>query len=266
MSAQPQESPQPYRLRSWRPEDEAAVLMLFERCFGKRVSAAHWRWKLKGRSGKIENVWLAAVGEQLVFQYAGIEMPFRMFDQLTSMMVSVDTMSAPDYRRKGLLTEIASEVYEGWRRQGSAFVMGLPNQQWGSRLAALGFGILFPYQWLTLPVRPQALLARQVRMPSLVHLRPLESLWHARVDRRLRWPCAKSRVPASSSTRSGGSARRMPPSPPCATGAGCNGVSSTTRQSGITSRPGIAMAPWRATSPMASCAPRAPRRRSSRSC
>ena len=60
------------------------------------------------------------------------------------LMVSVDTMTAPAFRRRGLLTEVAARAYEAWRDAGIAFVIGLPNQQWGSRARALAGASCFP--------------------------------------------------------------------------------------------------------------------------
>ena len=112
-----------------------------------------WRWKLAPTS-KVPNVWLATHADQPIFQYAAMPTRFEIGDRTHAVMVSVDTMTAPAFRRRGLLTEVASRAYEAWRNAGVAFVIGLPNQQWGSRAQALGWRELFPLQWLARPLRP----------------------------------------------------------------------------------------------------------------
>jgi len=82
-------------------------------------------------------------------------------------MVSVDTMTAPEFQRRGLLTQVARQAYEAWRGSGVAFVIGLPNNRWGSRTGALGWQPLFPLQWMVRPLRPEAFLARRLGLPVL---------------------------------------------------------------------------------------------------
>jgi hypothetical protein len=99
--------------------------------------------------------------------------------------VSVDTMTDPDFRRRGLLTEVGEWTYAAWRDAGVPFVLGLPNQQWGSRTGALGWELLFPLHWLIRPLRPEAVLARRLRLPALSRLAAVGALWNSFWDRTL---------------------------------------------------------------------------------
>jgi hypothetical protein len=74
-------------------------------------------------------------------------------------------MAAPEFRRRGLLTHVGQYAYERYREGGVPFVLGLPNEQWGSRAAALGWQPLFPLQWLIRPLQPQQLIARRLGQP-----------------------------------------------------------------------------------------------------
>jgi hypothetical protein len=95
-------------------------------------------------------------------------------------------MTAPDFRRQGLLTRVASRAYEAWRAAGVAFVIGLPNQQWGSRAAALGWQPLFRLQWLVRPLRPQAMLARRLKIRWLARAGFIGALCNRVLNARLR--------------------------------------------------------------------------------
>ena len=97
-------------------------------------------------------------------------------------MVSVDTMTAPEFQRRGLLSEVGRTTYAHWRDGGVAFVLGLPNERWGSRTRALGWTELFPLQWLTRPLRPARLLARRTGLPEVT---ALDALWNGIADRPL---------------------------------------------------------------------------------
>jgi hypothetical protein len=171
-------------IRSYRSGDERALAALFETVFGRQMSEREWRWKLAPTS-RLPNVWLATHAEQPIFQYAAMHTRFKIDGRTSDVMVSVDTMTAPAFRRRGLLTKVAARAYDEWRDAGVAFVIGLPNQQWGSRTVALGWRELFPLQWLARPLRPEALLARRVGLPALRQIRMFGAAWNRFANRNL---------------------------------------------------------------------------------
>jgi len=168
-----------WTIRTYRSGDERALVALFERAFGRAIDEAHWRWKLRHAATKVENVWLALDGDAPIFQYAGIPTRFRLPSGETIAMVSVDTMTAPEWRRRGLLGNVGRVVYDAWRDAGIPFVLGLPNERWGSRAGALGWLPLFQLAWLVRPLRPEALVARRLRLPALARLAWAGGAWNA---------------------------------------------------------------------------------------
>jgi hypothetical protein len=175
----------PWTIRAYRPGDERELVALFQRVFGRAIAEDHWRWKLKQVPSPVENVWLAVLDEQPIFQYAAIPTRFRLNGAESAVMVSVDTMTAPEFQRRGLLSQVGRFTYDTWRAAGIPFVLGLPNQRWGSRTSALGWEPLFPLQWRVRWLRPEALLARRLRWPSLSRLRLVSTMWNVIWDRRL---------------------------------------------------------------------------------
>jgi GNAT acetyltransferase-like protein len=171
-------------IRSYRNGDEQALTSLFESVFGRRMSEREWRWKL-APTFKVPNVWLATHSDRPIFQYAAMHTRFKLDERAHDVMVSVDTMTAPAFRRRGLLTEVATRAYEAWRDAGIAFVIGLPNQQWGSRANALGWRELFPLQWLARPLRPEALIGRRLGLPGLGSVHTFGAAWNRFANRRL---------------------------------------------------------------------------------
>src|ERR1700676_992401 len=115
----------PFVIRPYQTGDETGLVELYHRAYGRPTTEEHWRWKLKGQASDVENVWLALSEDKPVFQYAGIPTRFRLAQSPTVVMVSVDTMTAPEFRRRGLLTGVARQVYEAWRESGVACVIGL---------------------------------------------------------------------------------------------------------------------------------------------
>ncbi len=177
--------PSPWTIRPYHPGDERGLVKLFAEVFGRTLTEDSWRWKLQ-REATPDNVWLALSGERPVFQYGGIPMRFWLAQAPASTMVAVDAMTAPAFRRRGLLTEVVDRAHAAWRQQGVAFVLGLPNEQWGSRIRAVGWQPLLSLQWLVRPLRPEALLARRMRMPLLRRATLPAGLWNRLLQRRLR--------------------------------------------------------------------------------
>lgn len=168
-----------WTIRAYQPGDEPAIVDLFARAYGKSISAAHWRWKLKQHDHAlhVENVWLALDRDRIIFQYAGIPLRFEVGNDEKLGMLSVDTMTDPDYQRRGLLTRVGRHAFDTWARSGAAFTLGLPNEQWGSRTRALGWVPLFRLQWLVRMLRPAAVLARRIPLPFVSRFSLLNSIW-----------------------------------------------------------------------------------------
>ena len=69
-------------------------------------------------------------------------------------------------------------------------MLGMPNENYGSRTRALGWTPLGPLQWLLLPLCPERLMARKLGTPWLGRLEPVGRWWRAlaverRTDRRI---------------------------------------------------------------------------------
>jgi hypothetical protein len=90
--------------------------------------------------------------ERPLFQCAAIPVRYSGPSGHIVGLVAVDAMTAPEFRRQGLLTEVNRYAYERWRTAGVPFIVGLPNQQWGSRTKALGWRELFPLAWRVRPI------------------------------------------------------------------------------------------------------------------
>ena len=174
-----------WEVRSYHPTDEAQLVQFFGRLYPSPVSADFWRWKLKSLPVPAENVWLACSDERIIFHYAGIPLTYYTPDGVCTGMVSVDTLTDPEYRRQGLLTRVGAQVYEAWEAAGVSFVIGLPNQKWGSRTAALGWQSLFPLRWLYLPLHLQDVVAGRLDQPFLKRFSFPAWLWRAYARLRL---------------------------------------------------------------------------------
>lgn len=178
----------PWLVRPYQAGDEYALVKLFQRVFQRPLSIEHWQWKLKAQQAQpppVENVWLAVHAGEPIFQYAGIPTRCVMNGQTVIGMVSVDTMTAPEFQRRGLLTQVGGHAYAKWRAAGIPFVLGLPNERWGSRTNALGWVELFDFQWLVRPLSLEGPLARRLHFQPLEKLAVGSAVWNAYWDSRL---------------------------------------------------------------------------------
>jgi GNAT superfamily N-acetyltransferase len=176
----------PTSVRAYRDGDEPALVALFESAFGRRISVDHWRWKFKHAGSSMPNVWLAVADERPVFQCGGIPISFQLGPRRVTMMHVCDVMTAPDFRRRGLHTQVSRHAYDFWRERGVAFVSGMPNENWGKTARALGWRPLFRLQWLMRPLRPEAFILRRLGLPFPRRASLLGPIWSALWRRRAR--------------------------------------------------------------------------------
>lgn len=169
-----------WRLRPFQPGDEPGICRLLERGFGRRHDEAAWQWKLEQQPSPVANVWLAVdQKDRPIFHYGGIPRSLRLAGEERDVMVAVDSVTDPDFRHRGILTAGVRAAHRAWTAAGFACVLGLPNEQWGSRVQALGWQPLFPLKWLIRPLRPGRLLARRLQIPALGRLE-LTARWRHR--------------------------------------------------------------------------------------
>jgi len=152
-------------VRPYRASDESGLLELFELAFNRSRSVEHLRWKLLARNTEpAEMVWVVAEkgAERVIGHYAGIPLEMQLGGRVTQGIHSVEAMAHPDYRRQGILTALGTSAHQEWAKHGYELVIGLPNDKWGTRNAALGYRQQFPLSWLKFPLRLDRVLHRRI--------------------------------------------------------------------------------------------------------
>src|SRR5579872_3307962 len=102
--------PDAWTIRPSRADDVPQLVALFARAFGRPITQEHYRWKLLRQTSAVPNDWIAANSVGPVFHSGGIPTRYQLPDGLTTAMVSVDTMTDPEYRRRGLLTQVGEQM------------------------------------------------------------------------------------------------------------------------------------------------------------
>ena len=156
-----------WTLRPYAPGDEDAASRLFREVFATQMTAEEYRWKFVATpwpygSG---NVWLAESEGRIIGQFAGVPLRFKLHDQFLDIVQGCDVMTAPSFRRQGVLSLLAKATLDSWKKAGVPFLIGLDNEVWGSRRRYLNLIPQFRVASLWKPLRPERLLARRVPMP-----------------------------------------------------------------------------------------------------
>jgi hypothetical protein len=113
------------------------------------------------------SVWVAVAHDgRIVGQYGGIPLRVRMRGEVWPAVNTVEAMTAPGFRRQGIITKLGEAAHEGWARAGYAAALALPNEQWGTRTYALGFRRIFPLAWLRFPLHAERVITRRSSMPA----------------------------------------------------------------------------------------------------
>lgn len=167
-----------WKIRPYQPGDEGQIVALFHRVFNHSITEAYWRWKVQSQPAPVNNVWLAVCEERIIGQYTCMPIRFWLGGQERFVMVGVDAMVDPDFRRRGMWTALVTHAHQVWAAANVAFALGLPNEQWGSRRDALGWQPLFGLKWQIRPLQPVPLLFRRLHLPITWHLSPFASAWN----------------------------------------------------------------------------------------
>jgi predicted N-acetyltransferase YhbS len=156
-----------WHARLYRPGDETGIVALYERVFGYRRTPEWWRWKIKSFPSAVELTWVAVAERDgsIIGHYPGIPIRLKLDGEVRPAIVNLDVMTSPDYRRRGILLHLGEAANRHWREAGYAAVVGLPNEQWGSRTQALGWQTIFPLGWLRFPLHIGKVAARSGRLP-----------------------------------------------------------------------------------------------------
>jgi predicted N-acetyltransferase YhbS len=167
-----EESQAGWHARLYRPGDEKGIVALYERVFGHVRSPEWWRWKIKGRPAPLELTWVAVSDEDnsIVGHYPGIPISIKLSGKIRPAIVTLDVMTAPEFRRQGILLRLGEEANRHWRASGYAVVVGLPNEQWGSRTKIIGWQALFSLEWLRFPLHLGRLASRSGKVPKLLQV------------------------------------------------------------------------------------------------
>ena len=140
-------------LSGYKGVDEHQIVQLFKQAFNRDMGLDYWNWRFKGNvEGKIQ-IDLMFDGELLVGHYA--VSPIRMICNGKSILtgLSNNSMTHPDYGRRGIFKTLASSLYSRITNEGVELVWGFPNQ-------ASYYGFMHRLGWLPIKDMPMLTLSK----------------------------------------------------------------------------------------------------------
>ena len=171
-------SPNRWAIRPYQAGDEEQAAALFGRCFNHPISPAYYLWKIQAGRTPATNCMLALTGERVVGQYAAWRVEAIIEGRRRQVMVAIDGMVDPEFRRQGILKALVSEAHRQWQAEGAACVLAMPNENWGAYREAVGWRKVFPLKWQIRPLRLEQTALRRLGLGLKGIPAPISWLWN----------------------------------------------------------------------------------------
>ncbi|WP_346316656.1 GNAT family N-acetyltransferase [Chitinophaga sp. YIM B06452] len=115
-------------IENYKPNDEAAIIALFDHAFGKPMAPSYWKWRFLDNPRKITSIKLMWHEEQLVGHYAVSPVMLDINDEPVLTGLSMTTMTHPAFAGLGIFQQLSEALYKEMQgEQGMAAVWGFPN-------------------------------------------------------------------------------------------------------------------------------------------
>lgn len=114
--------------RDYEAKDEDYISELFSIAFGRHLNRQFWQWRYLENPYGRGIIRLMFDENRLIGHYAVAPIPLMVEGQQVRAALSMTTMTHPDYRKKGIFLELASDVYSACEREGIRLVLGFANK------------------------------------------------------------------------------------------------------------------------------------------
>jgi hypothetical protein len=133
--------------RKYRPGDETGIVALLKKSFPKwsRRSFDYWRWKYTS-SPQGTSVRVAVDGEKVVSVICNLIFNIKLGDKIIKCYYGDDTATDPDYRGRGLYTNLLKIVRTPTGSGGSSFGFWETENPIIAKASTVSKNFLFPFQ------------------------------------------------------------------------------------------------------------------------
>lgn len=102
---------------------------IYELCFGVKHSESYFKWKYLDNPSGQAVAYVAMHGNRIAAFYGMIPETYVIGEKTEVIYQSMDTMTHPAYRRKGLFTILANKTYEHIKeKEGKLNIVGFPSE------------------------------------------------------------------------------------------------------------------------------------------
>jgi len=124
------ETGQSWRVRDGNEKDLESILSLRKIVFGEteedKIDPHFWRWQFMEGSGGKAFIYIAEDGSRVIGHFADVPRWFSANGSMLWGTLSLDLMVHPDYRRKGIFSELGKSAIERVRKANGFFIMVYP--------------------------------------------------------------------------------------------------------------------------------------------
>jgi GNAT superfamily N-acetyltransferase len=140
-------------LRPTTRADAPALVELFRACFGVDVAHEYFAWKYYENPAGEVVAFVADAGDRLAAFYGAIPELWNVGAADATVYQSMDMMTHPDFRRRGLFARLVVPTREEIRRRaGRCDQIGLPGPTWLPGFAGgLGWSLIHEFELLVVP-------------------------------------------------------------------------------------------------------------------
>jgi hypothetical protein len=152
--------------RAYEPGDEVGIGSLWRTTFSNsdevgRTELGYWSWQYRDPPAGFGRIRVAVSEDQIVGHYAVVPMQMQVMGEMIRGTLSLDTMTHPDFQRRGILGKLAGEVYDELDRDGLPITYGFPNENSvGALTRKLGWDYVCALPVFVKPLRADRIAGR----------------------------------------------------------------------------------------------------------
>ncbi len=155
-----------WKARRFKSSDEASLPLLYKAVSGY-FNKRYWEWLFKENPSGQGHIWLAEGKENndIAGQYAIIPTELIIQGKKVLGSQSLATMTHPSYRKQGIFTNLAKELFDDSKGRGVDLVYGFPNKNSSHGfLKYLDFFILYKPKLFSRPLNFGTLLNTKLKI------------------------------------------------------------------------------------------------------
>lgn len=131
-----------YHVRPAEPADVPAIVEMLRRSLGPAMTEELWRWKHEESPFGPSPCLLAIAGSEIVAVRAFLRWKWESGGRLVRALRAVDTATRPDWRGRGIFSELTEELARQAAADGAAFVFNTPNSRSRPGYVRLGWRVV----------------------------------------------------------------------------------------------------------------------------